>query len=119
VLLGCFGRQLLFRAQHWFKQHILKKKGAKPRHPTRLSAVPPKDATVVHLSMNPALLQQQSALELLQLARQQRLEAIQAQKEQLDVSNGPPSRVGMERLSSFKKTYKPMMVPGTGSSASV
>lgn len=109
VLLGCFGRQAIFQAQHWLRQHIFKPK-PKQKLPsaTRLSAIPTAPG-VVHLSMNPALLQQQSALELLQLARQQRLEAIQAQKEQLELTSS--SNRTLDRLQSFKKTYKPMMVP--------
>lgn len=107
ILLGCFARHAVFRAYLWMKQHLIHKKPKRP--PTRLSAVmPPAGAPgVVHLSMNPALLQQQSALELLQMAREQRLEAIQMQKEQ--VSAEAPR---LDRLKSFKKVYKPIMIPG-------
>jgi hypothetical protein len=67
------------------------------------------DPNIIQLNLNPAMVQQQTAMDLLQLARQQRLEAIQAQQQQLSTDN-PAS---MSRLKSFKQVYKPMRAPGT------
>jgi hypothetical protein len=75
-------------------------KGKGPRHP---------DPGVIQLNLNPAMVQQQTAMDLLQLARQQRLEAIQAQQREL-VTENPSS---MNRLKSFKQVYKPIRAPGT------
>jgi hypothetical protein len=67
---------------------------------------------ILQLNLNPQMVQQQTALELLQLARQQRLDAIQAQQAELDLeaaTHGPR----LNTLKSFKQVYTPQRAPAT------
>ncbi len=64
--------------------------------------------------MNPALVQQQTTMDMLNLARQQRLEAIQAQQQQvLQQEPRPLSLTSARKLASFKQTYAPMRAVGS------
>jgi hypothetical protein len=69
----------------------------------------PADPGIIQLNLNPAMVQQQTAMDLLQLARQQRLEAIQAQQQAVLTDN--PAE--LSRIKSFKQMYKPIRAPGT------
>lgn len=123
VLLGCFGRQCLASTVHWWKQNVIYgKPKPTPRKTAQIRATsfrtpmkPPTDApNVLQVSINPALLQQQTTLDILQLARQQRLEAIQAQQQQiLAEQSARPKSFTRSLANSFKQTYAPMRAPGT------
>jgi hypothetical protein len=128
IFFGFFARQTAFTIIHWIKQHILKrpvtnaKAKAKSRHPTYRSpshvsirnlATPPQP-NVIHLSMNPAIIHQQTTMDILQQARQQRLEAIQAQQAAAQQEPASPSarHLIQQRMNTFKVAYGPMRSSG-------
>ncbi len=106
LLLGCFGQHLIKKAVDGFKHHVLKRRPApKVRYPSRPKLTT--DANTIVLNMNPAMVQQQSAMDMLQMARQQRLEAAQLAQQQLD------QELSLQRAKSFKQMYRPIKAPGT------
>jgi hypothetical protein len=117
IFFGFFARQTAFKILYWIRTHILRQapKVKAPRHPTRSNSVRATaarlaaDPGIIQLNLNPAMVQQQTAMDLLQLARQQRLEAIQAQQQAVLTDN--PAE--LSRIKSFKQVYKPIRAPGT------
>lgn len=108
LLLGCFGQHLIKKVVDSFKRHVLRRrpapKGPKVRYPIRTKVST--DANTIVLNMNPAMVQQQSAMDMLQMARQQRLEAAQLAQQQLE------HELSLSRAKSFKQMYRPVKAPG-------
>jgi hypothetical protein len=105
ILVGFFARQAAFNIYMWIKTKV--SPPSKPK-PHAVSTRIPLDSHVIHLNMNPAMIHQQTTMEILNLARQQRLEAIQAQQQ---ATQGEDQ--SLSRLKSFKKTYQPIKSPGS------
>jgi hypothetical protein len=115
-LTALFARQALFQAAHWFKQKLSKKvAGPKSRHvnaprkpqgprPLRASTV---DPSVIQLSINPAVVAQQTSADLLHQARLQRLEAMTAQRAEVLHERPTSFRMNQSFKNSFKMTYAP------------
>lgn len=132
-LLGFFARQAVASAWIWVRLHVFRK-GIKvpartaPYPSSRtlsMRSPPPSDPRthpgVLHVSMNPALIQQQTTLDILQMARQQRLEAMNTQREQVLQEQQPrrplsiPS-ISRRNLEQFKVLYAPQKAPGFSAS---
>ena len=101
--IGLFARQIASSVIQGFKQLY------KPKPPTQLQYFRPKAPVdhVVQVSVNPAHMMNRTDFDLLQLARQHRLEAIQLQKEQTLSQTANPDR------KSIKKVQKPVLGPET------
>jgi hypothetical protein len=116
ILVGFFARQAAFNAYTWAKNKITAKrpKANRTRHYQRsahntVKVRNPIESNVIHLNMNPAMIHQQTTLDILNLARQQRLEAIQAQQQQVTQQDDQT----LSRIKSFKKVYQPIKAPGS------
>jgi hypothetical protein len=116
ILVGFFARQTAFTAYTWIKNKLAHKrsKGKYNRHyqksgNTTVKVRNPIESNVIHLNMNPAMIHQQTTLDILNLARQQRLEAIQAQQQQVTQQDDQT----LSRIKSFKKVYQPIKAPGS------
>lgn len=112
-IAALFFRQAVFALAHWFKQKIqglrAKPRRPPPRRANSVASRNPIDPSVIQLNINPAMLQQQTAMDMLQLARQQRLEAMQVQLAQSTTSD---THIAPKALRSFKMTYAPQRAPG-------
>lgn len=107
LLLGCFGQHLIRKAIDSFKWHVLKRRTAPRPHPPRPRVTTEAPPGTIVLTMNPTMLQQQSAMDMLQMARQQSLEAAQLAQQQLE------QELNLSRAKSFKQMYKPMKASGS------
>lgn len=122
-----FARQTVFTAVHWVRQHMLRRSSGS-RGPDRSSNSrnspmrrrPPMDPNILHVSMNPAMLQQQTTLDMLHLARQQRLEVLQAQQNQtlaevsrLPASSLPRPAASFRTVMPVRQLYAPQRAPGS------
>ena len=130
VLVGCFGREMVRRAWVWIRLRCLGK-GIRvpPRrapYPSRAGSVmrPIEQPGVLHVSMNPALVQQQTTLDILNLARQQRLEAMAIQQREVAAEGAAATRrplsilrvsegVSQRTLQQFKISYAPQRATGS------